>query len=359
MKPRLISLTEDPTEPDAIEIDSTSIKVSDPEMRRVFVRLRRLASDRIPVLLTGESGVGKEVAAKALHTLSQRASGPMVPVNCGAIPAGLVETELFGHERGAFSGADTPKAGLLESAEGGTVFLDEVGELPLELQVRLLRFLDDRVVRRVGAVRMRPIDVRVVAATNRDLAAEVRDGRFREDLFYRLRVASVRIPPLRERVADIPVLAQDLLDAARVERTLPQATLSTRVRYALLRHTWPGNVRELKHLMELVALTVDGTEVTVAHLADAGFRAFAPDARMENERLDEPPPRLVPLAEQVAAFERKAMIDALEATGWVQRYAAQLLGVSRRTFVSKLKRYGISRTPMTRAAHAGASNAHR
>jgi len=344
--PKLTKPDEAVVDVDSFTLESTTIQVVDPEMRRVFSQIRRLATDRMPVLLTGESGVGKEIAARALHAFSSRASGQMVPINCGAIPAGLIETELFGHERGAFSGAASRKPGLFEVADGGTVFLDEVADLPIELQVRLLRFLDDRKLRRVGALQLRAVDVRVVAATNRDLELEVRRGRFREDLFYRLSVASIRIPPLRERIADIPALAQTLLDAARRERNRPLVQLSAKAMYSLVRHAWPGNVRELKHLMELVALTCDGREVMLENLLEAGF---VPRGRVSLERnapapKDAPiPVHMMSLAEQVAAFERKVMIDALEATGWVQRHAARLLRVPRRTFVTKLKRYGIAR----------------
>ncbi|MBZ0237972.1 MAG: sigma-54 dependent transcriptional regulator [Deltaproteobacteria bacterium] len=330
-------------------------ELPDPAMRALAERVQVLAADRVSVLVCGESGVGKEIVARALHHLSPRARGPWLPVNCGAIPAGLIETELFGHERGAFSGASAAKQGLIEAAHGGTIFLDEIGELPLELQTRLLRFMEDRAVRRVGAVCARPVDVRVVAATNRDLAADAQARRFRSDLYFRLHGAMLTVPPLRDRLADIPVLAQHLLDRARDERNLPRIALSEPALAALVANPWPGNVRELEHAMELLSITAHGAEVQLEHLADSilDTASLVPiglasrrSARKRSARLargSESPSPFRPIAEEIAELEERRMREALVATGWIQLRAARLLRMSRRTFVTKMKVYGIRR----------------
>jgi transcriptional regulator with PAS, ATPase and Fis domain len=220
-------------------------------MRHVFAYLERAASADVTVLLEGENGVGKEVLASGLHTRSQRATGPFVPVDCGAIPANLVESELFGHERGAFTGAERTHVGMFQQANGGTLFLDEIGELPLELQPKLLRALEQREIRAVGSTVSRPVDIRVVAATNRNLKELVQRGAFREDLFYRLAVARIRVPPLRERADDVVPLATRFL----AELTgVPEAALPRDVVGMFRAHTWPGNVRELKNAVRRFAL---------------------------------------------------------------------------------------------------------
>jgi two-component system response regulator AtoC len=343
----------DPDASNAFRIRILSTQLPDPAMRTLSTRIRQLAVDRVPVLIYGESGVGKEIVARSLHHFSNRATGPWVAINCGAIPAGLIETELFGHERGAFSGATVAKLGLLEAADGGTIFLDEIGELPLDLQSRLLRFLDDREIRRVGAVGPRPVDARVVAATNRDLVAAVREGRFRADLLFRLRVGQLTVPPLRERLGDIPVLAQLLLDQARAERGRSRVHLSLDALGVLIANPWPGNVRELKHAMEMVAITSTGSEVALSDLPENLLTApelsdLAPRGRLALRKRSVRASRVssrpfMPLAEEVALLEKTRMTQALEACSWIQVHAARLLKVPRRTFVTKMKLYGIRR----------------
>ncbi len=240
-------------------------------MRQVFAQLERVAQSDVTVLVTGETGTGKELVARAIHRSSRRAKGPLVVQDCSALPQTLAESVLFGHERGSFTGASERRAGSFEQAQGGTVFLDEVGELPLEQQAKLLRVLESREVRRVGGERTIPVDVRVVAATNRDLRQMVSQGNFREDLYYRLAVISVELPPLRARREDIPLVALALLERFR-ERN-PGSTVTAFAADAmarLLSLPWPGNVRELRNVIERAASLTDGTEITVADLSPAG-----------------------------------------------------------------------------------------
>jgi len=227
-------------------------------LRQVLDVAARVATTSATVLITGETGTGKELVAQGIHALSKRSAGPLICVNCGAIPTGLAEAELFGHERGAFTGAIDARAGRFESAHGGTIFLDEVGELPLDLQVKLLRVLQEREVQRVGSVRPRRVDVRIIAATNRRLSDEMRDGRFREDLYYRVATVEIELPSLRQRRDDLPVLAAHLLDRACHEFGRDLKGFTAEALAALCRYSWPGNVRELRNVIERAVLLADG-----------------------------------------------------------------------------------------------------
>jgi two-component system, NtrC family, response regulator AtoC len=327
-----------------ISLGERHVMVADPAMTRVFALLERLAGSVLPVLITGESGVGKENAAFAVHHWSKR-EGSFIAVNCAAIgPESLVESVLFGHDKGAFTGATSAKAGLFESAVGGTVFLDELGELPLAVQAKLLRALEAKCVTRLGETKERPIDVRLVAATNRSLADEVKAGRFREDLYFRLFGATVILPPLRDRKCEIAMLARGFLRDACKRANRPETTITPGAMQALLTYTWPGNIRELKNAMEYVTAT-------------------APDDRVEDYDLPEwlggatpsntPPPTTLPpakvpvdagttfrpIAEEVRELERLRMAQALAATGGVRTRAAQLIDMPIRTFTLKLKQY--------------------
>jgi DNA-binding NtrC family response regulator len=302
-----------------------------PAMHAVLDLVERVAPTGATVLIQGESGTGKEVIAKAVHHASPRAARPFVAVNCGAVPEPLLESELFGFTRGAFTGAVASKLGLFEEAHGGTLFLDEIAEMPAALQVKLLRTLQSGEIRRLGATQATTIDVRVIAATNRDLAAMIADGSFREDLFYRLNVIQVVLPPLRERREDIPALAEHFLarSAARLER---EVRLSPEGLERLLRYPWPGNVRELENAIERAVILARGDAVGVEDLPPhvaAGLN-LGPSPAL---------PKPITLADA----ERDHILAALERFGRNHSAAAEALGIGRTTLWRKLKEYGIDR----------------
>jgi two-component system response regulator HydG len=307
-----------------------------PAFRAVLETLRQVAPTSATVLLEGESGTGKELAARLVHDLSPRAAAPFVPIHCAAIPEGLLESELFGHERGAFTGASARKEGRFERAHGGTLLLDEVGEMSPAVQVKLLRFLQDGVLERVGGTEPLRLDVRIVAATNRDLAAEAKAGRFREDLFYRLDVVSVRLPPLRDRREDVLPLASFFL--RRVAEGLPKKVtgLSPAAAAALERYAWPGNVRELQHAVERAVILSGGEVLELADLPEP-IRAAA-------EGVEPPPPPaagaaiVIPLGTPMDEVERLVIRRTLEQTKGDKTLAAQILGIAARTIYRKLDR---------------------
>jgi two-component system response regulator HydG len=284
-------------------------------IRSLIEQVRAVADSDAPVLLLGASGTGKELIAQGLHLASRRRGAPLVPVNCGAIPENLLEAELFGHEKGAFTGADRKRIGLFAAADGGTLFLDEVAELPVALQVKLLRAVQDRAVRPLGSTKLVQLDVRLVSATNRDLAALVREGTFREDLYYRLAVVPIRLPALRERPQDIPLLATHFLEEAAKRLGKPLTGFADDAARWLAEHRWPGNVRELENVIERAAVLTKGSVVT---LADLGTEfALAPDASS--------------LRPTLAELERQYIHRVLEETGGDKLAAARILGVSVRT----------------------------
>lgn len=306
-------------------------------MQEVLRQVRKVAPLKATVLLTGESGTGKELAARAVHELSPRASLPFVAVNCGAIPAELMESELFGHVRGAFTDAFHDKKGLLAEADGGTLFLDEIGELPSRLQVKLLRFLQDEEVRRVGDTRAEKVDVRVVAATARDLQRAVREGQFREDLFYRLNVVAIRLPPLRERREDIASLVQHFL--AKYRRLRPDAPLSgvtAQALEALETYRWPGNVRELEHVVERAVVLAEGSELGEDDLPEELRSAPRPTPAVAL------PEGTLSVKHAIRAVEEQLIRQALEQTGGNRTRAAELLDISYRALLYKIKEYGIA-----------------
>jgi DNA-binding NtrC family response regulator len=333
-------------------------------IRRVVALLLRAARTDVTVLLQGESGTGKEVAARAIHAEGTRRAGPFVAVNCGAIPETLIESELFGHERGAFTGATRAHTGRFEQADGGTIFLDEIGELRPDLQVRLLRVLQDRSVQRVGAAGTKRIDVRVIAASCRVLRDEVAAGAFREDLYYRLAVFPVEMPPLRERDDDILILAESFLRRYATRRCLPARGLSDEARRALLAYAWPGNVRELENVMELATILEDGPVISIESLPEE-VRAPrpAPGRRPSGRaaplwrRLVVAPPREAPPerraelaapasrdrdpAAALEQLERTAILEALRTTSWNIKRAASILGIGRATIYRKIDRYDL------------------
>lgn len=297
-------------------------------IRALFSQLLKVAATDATVLLLGESGVGKELAAQSLHEKSGQAKGPFVAVNCAAIPEGLLESELFGHERGAFTGAVSRKIGKFEKAAQGTLFLDEIGDMPLETQAKILRAIESRQFERVGGGEPLRLDVRVVAATHRDLPEMIRQGRFREDLFHRLNVFPVRLPPLRERREDIPLLAGRFLEGFR-----PGARLSVEALQRLLAHDWPGNVRELKNVLERATVLAGDAEIAPRHLP--GLSAQGPaEAASGDEAAD--------LDSRLAAYERTLIEAALSRTGGVQSRAAALLGIKERSLWHRVKKLGIA-----------------
>lgn len=291
-------------------------------MQDVMRTVAKVAQSDVSVLITGETGTGKELVAQEIHRRSPRAKGPFVALNCGAIPEQLLESELFGHVRGAFTGAVANKPGRIQAAQGGSIFLDEIGEMPMPLQVKLLRVLQERVIVRVGDTRPEPVDVRVLSATHRDLPTEIRTGRFREDLFYRLNVVQVQLPPLRERGDDVLLLARSFLRRFADELKLPQRTLSVASELAIRHFAWPGNVRQLENHIKKALVMADRGELEPEDLG-----LVAPS---QNE--------IIPLADAKDRFARQYVLDALAQCGGNRTRAAQLLGVDPRTVFRFLER---------------------
>ncbi|RCK80254.1 MAG: Response regulator of zinc sigma-54-dependent two-component system [Candidatus Ozemobacter sibiricus] len=332
-----------------------------PEIRHVKETIRKVAAFPSTVLLTGETGTGKEMAARAVHALSPWAEGPFVRVNCASIPESLFEAELFGHEKGAFTDARERRIGRFEAARGGTLFLDEVGEVPLHLQAKLLRALQDKEIVRVGGTAPIAVETRIVAATNRDLAAMVAAGTFREDLLYRLAVVRIDLPPLRRRPEDLPELAEHLLEGFRREFGRPRLRFGPGVLEALARHSWPGNVRELRNAIERAVVLAEGEELSVAAFPVASLveprscealaaapepaaAAEAPAAASGGEGGAE-----ASLAQglnaALDAFERQLIERALQEAGGVKTRAAALLKISRPNLIYRMKRHGLWKGP--------------
>jgi DNA-binding NtrC family response regulator len=335
-------------------IGNRTVILADAAMIRLFDLIGRLAPTDLPVLILGETGAGKENAALALHHWGKRAQKPMVTLNCANIQENLVESELFGYEPGAFSDAKTSKPGLLEKANGGTVFLDEVGELSERVQAKLLRVLESKRTTRLGDLREREVDIRIVAATNRDLEAECKAKRFREDLLFRLGAATVSLPPLRQRPREVPILARRFLAeaAARLGRT--PVPLSDVVAQKIVSYRWPGNVRELKNAMEYAA-AMASERVELGDLPERIRRAVESEGPIETEPeipLPAAPPKApsarpssIPLSEELRLLEQERIREALEKSGGVQTRAAELLGMPIRTFTHKLRQYDLNPRP--------------
>ena len=323
------------------------VVVRDQAMQTLYAEAARVARANINVLLLGETGVGKEVLARSIHAHSPRAKGPFLGINCGALAESLMESELFGSEKGAFTGA-LARAGLFEAANGGTVFLDEVGELPLATQVKLLRVLEERVVTRLGSTRARPVDVRVLAATNRDVEADTRQGRLRPDLYFRLNGIALLIPPLRERPRELDALATSFLAAAcRDLERVPPLTFSPAALESLRQYGWPGNVRELRNAVERAAVVCTESTILPEHLPPSLLAAIrAPRSRTDAATALAPPPGgTAPqsLQSEVRALERSRILETLERCGGNQSEAARQLGLPRRTLVARLSELGLRR----------------
>jgi DNA-binding NtrC family response regulator len=316
----------------------------DPGLKQVSIALQRAAGTDTSVLLEGESGTGKELFARALHALSQRADGPFVAINCAAIPENLLETELFGHEKGAFTGAANRKPGKFELAHRGTLFLDEIGELPLSLQPKILRALEERRFERVGGTSLLQVDVRVVAATNRNLRAAVAARQFREDLFFRLSVFPITIPPLRERPNDITMLAKHFIDRFCRDINKNPLSLAPSAIDELLKYPWPGNVRELQNCIERAVILTEGDTIHARHLS-LSFRDAPAHAAAEDEgfwsRVDLTGSLAAATSRVVAEVERRKIGQALKDAGGNRAKAAESLQVGFKTFTAKLREHGL------------------
>jgi len=313
-------------------------------MQKVFRLIHKVAASEATVLIRGESGTGKELVARAIHYSSPRAQMPLVPVNCGAIPEDLLESELFGHEKGAFTGAIRTRLGRFEMAQGGTIFLDEIGDMSPMLQVKLLRVLQEHQFERIGSTKTIDVDIRVIAATHQDLEKRVEEGKFREDLYYRLNVVPINVPPLRRRRSDIALLCEHFLARLAAVGGEKPKRLHPQVLERLMRHSWPGNVRELENVLERMVILADGDTVVPEDLpaklrgpSSAGGPAgegVLNTVEMPDDGLD--------FKAEVDAFERRLILQALEHTGWVKNRAAALLKLNRTTLVEKIKKKGLT-----------------
>jgi DNA-binding NtrC family response regulator len=326
-----------------------------PEIGAVRRLIGKASRTRLPVLLLGETGTGKEVVARALHNSNPR--GQFVPIDCGSLVGTLMESELFGHAKGSFSGAMESKKGLVELADGGTAFFDEIGDLPLEMQVKLLRLLQESEFRPVGALQWRKVDIRIIAATHRDLTAEVAAGRFRQDLFYRLNVFTIHLPPLRERRGDVGILINHFLDAAELPG-IPRFYPSREILETMLSYPWPGNVRELKHSIDRMALLHSEGVLQMADLpsalanhhrrAEAGlgrlFMSISTREDPESVACQMPSHTLTPRSPVISIpeSEKQAISAALESTNGERSKAAKILKTSRTTLYRKMKEYGLT-----------------
>ncbi|MGZ8244445.1 sigma-54-dependent transcriptional regulator [Methylomagnum sp.] len=318
-------------------------------MREIRSKIAKLGRSQAPIFIGGESGTGKELVARLIHAMGARAEKPFVAVNCGAIPADLMESEFFGHKKGSFTGAVGDKAGLFQAAEGGTLFLDEVADLPLALQVKLLRAIQEKTVRPVGEAREIPIDVRILSATHKHLAELVREGSFRQDLFYRINVIEVSVPPLRERLGDIPILADHILSRLAEASREPKVDLAPGVLEALAEYSFPGNVRELENILERAVALCEEGRITVDDLD-------LPQTQMPSDADPEPPPLPGParaiegrpapengvsLDSYMDEMEKQVLVRALEKTRWNRTAAAKELGITFRALRYKLKKLGL------------------
>ena len=340
-----------------LELKSLSIIGESKPIRDVFDVVARAAGSQSTVMIYGESGTGKELIARALHMNSPRASKPFIAVNCGAIPHELLESELFGYEKGSFTGAVNTRIGRMELANQGTIFFDEIGDMPTSLQVKLLRVLAEREIDRIGSTKPTPIDIRVITATHRNLEESIKEGSFREDLFYRLNIIPINLPPLRERKTDIPLLADHFLK--QFNRTAIPKTISDEAMQFLVNYSWPGNIRELANFIERMVVLSIGSTITPRDLpekvlGDTPKEKWQP---LEEDKEGNPaqilqqslrqsfhvgiPEEGINLKKTVEEFEKELLLEALEKTGWVKNKAANLLGLNRTTLVEKLKKMKI------------------
>jgi len=343
-----------------LDTDSFSIVGESPQIREIFDIVGRAAGSQSTVMIYGESGTGKELIARALHLNSPRANKPFIAVNCAAIPHDLLESELFGYEKGSFTGAINTRIGRMELANQGTIFLDEIGDMPPVLQVKLLRVLAEREIDRIGSTKSTPIDIRVITATHQNLETAIEEGRFREDLYYRLNIIPVNLPPLRDRKSDIPLLAQHFL--TQFNGAGSSKTISDEAMNVLVNYSWPGNIRELANFVERMVVLSIGSTITPRDLPDKvlgevpkeKWSSLATEsqpegnpAQMLQQSLQQSfhvgiPDEGINLKKLVEDFEKELLIEALEKTGWVKNKAATLLNLNRTTLVEKLKKLKIT-----------------
>jgi DNA-binding NtrC family response regulator len=311
---------------------------SAPVLKRVLETVASVADTDANVLIVGESGTGKELIADALHERSRRHEGPWVKINCAALPKDLIESELFGHIKGSFTGATTDKVGLLEEAHRGSLLLDEITEMPMDLQAKLLRVLEERAVRRLGGTKSVPVDFRLISATNRSAEAAVRDGQLRQDLYFRINTVTIAVPPLRDRREDVPILVRAFVERYSAKHARTVAGIEPEAYRRLLAYPWPGNVRELQHAIERAVLVARGTHLTVDDLPEGLQRDAAAPAASAIA------PSEVP-AGSLEDIERASILKALESTRWNKQAAAALLGLRRPTLYSKMRKHGIPQRP--------------
>ena len=309
------------------------------KMHRIFETIEKVADTDSTILILGESGTGKELIAKAIHYNSYRREGPFVPVNCAAIPSELLESELFGHEKGAFTNAIRTRIGRFELANGGTVFLDEIGDMSPNLQSKLLRVLQERQFERIGGVKTVKVDIRIIAATHQDLKVTVQEGKFRQDLYYRLNVIPMQIPPLRERKSDIPLLAHQFLNYFNKSKKRRIQGIDREAMNHLSEYHWPGNVRELENIIERVVILTNNDTITVQDLPEK----IQTLSREDHQLLFEIPEEGISLDHAINEFEKKLILQALNKTGWIKNKAAQLLNLNRTTLIEKIKRQNLHR----------------
>lgn len=324
------------------------------KMRDVFEVASQVARRDSTILLTGESGTGKELLAKAIHQNSPRVKKPFVTINCGAIPENLIESELFGHRKGSFTGALSDRVGKFEAANEGTIFLDEIGDLTLNLQIRLLRVIQEREIDKIGYPHPLKVNVRILAATHRNLKTLVEDGQFREDLYYRLSVVTINLPPLREKKEDIPLLVEHFLKKQCARYQIPMVSISEEARDALAQHNWPGNVRELENVIEHVVVLGKGEAIRPEHLPA--------DIRQQKSRIANISLKLPEEGINLEEIEKEILLQALEKHRWHQTNAAQYLGISRKTLIYRMEKYGLiaahEKSELQPVPHSRGENSH-
>jgi DNA-binding NtrC family response regulator len=316
------------------------------KMQELFDLVENVAASDANILIQGENGTGKELIANAIHYSSKRAKGPFIKINCAAIPKDLIESELFGYKKGAFTGAATDKEGLFEMAEGGSLLLDEIGEMPPYLQTKLLRVLQEREYRPIGSDRIVHVNFRLICATNVDIDAALREGRIREDLYFWINTIAMRVPPLRERTEDIPLLCDHFIDKFRQRYQRHVKSLAPSVYHLLIRSRWPGNVRELENAIERAVLVAKGTEITVGDLPES-IREESPGAA----------DFVIPAHRTLAEIEKMAIVQTLQRTNWNKQEAAQILGLYRPTLYSKMKKHDIQDAGKTSRSESHARQA--